>query len=152
MKHFNRESCFKFWEKSECHRAHRCLGMRNVFYMLYITVAHHERGYETKFGTSSPLGSIFNHFLKITEIGRKNDRVALFTAVHLVIENVHLVNQNCGSQCAYWCYRYTCPIMAHPTTDLWQGARPELFMEGMIFFPPLFLSQSGPSLSALWTG
>ena len=90
------------------------------FFLHYVIVAHHERGYETKFGTSSPSGSIFNHFLKITEIGRKNDRVPLFTAVHLVIENVHLVTQKCGSQCACRCYRYTCPIMMHPTTDLFQ--------------------------------
>ena len=64
------------------------------FFLHYVIVAHHERGYETKFGTSSPSGSIFNHFLKITEIGRKNDRVPLFTAVHLVIENVQLVIEN----------------------------------------------------------
>jgi hypothetical protein len=47
-------------------------------FLYALLVAHHERGYGTKFGTSSPSGSIFNHFLKIIDFGRKNDRVPTF--------------------------------------------------------------------------
>ena len=43
-----------------------------------LIVAHHERGYEPKFGTSSPSGSIFNHYLKISDFGQKSYKVPTF--------------------------------------------------------------------------
>ena len=49
-----------------------------TFFKHGVIVAHHERGYELKFVTSSP--SIFNNFLKITEIGLKKE-FPLFTGV-----------------------------------------------------------------------
>ena len=52
--------------------------MHERFYKQGLIVTHHERGYETKFGNSSPSGSIFNHYLKMSDFGQKSDRVPTF--------------------------------------------------------------------------